>query len=73
MIQIRNVPDSVHRVLKARAAAAGVSLSDYLLQEVRRSAQRPTAEQMRERLAKLTPVELDESPEQAVRAIRDGR
>lgn len=30
MIQIRNVPEAVHRKLKARAACAGMSLSDYL-------------------------------------------
>ena len=38
MIQIRNVPDDLHRTLKARAAKAGMSLSDYLLDEVRRVA-----------------------------------
>ena len=42
MIQIRNVPDALHRRLKARAAEAGMSLSDYLLAELRRSAERPT-------------------------------
>lgn len=40
-IQIRNVPEAVHRTLRARAAAAGVSLSDYLLQEIARIAERP--------------------------------
>lgn len=40
-LQIRNVPDDVHRVLRSRAAAAGMSLSDYLLHEVTRVAARP--------------------------------
>ncbi|MBM3507613.1 MAG: hypothetical protein FJX64_07825 [Alphaproteobacteria bacterium] len=73
MIQIRNVPDALHRTLKARAAEAGMSLSYYLLAQARRIAERPTAEQMRERLRQLTPIESDESPEDAVRAERDAR
>ena len=39
MIQIRNVPDMVHRTLKARAAMAGMSLSDFLLTEIRQIAE----------------------------------
>ncbi|MGX6448153.1 FitA-like ribbon-helix-helix domain-containing protein [Patulibacter sp. S7RM1-6] len=50
LIQIRNVPEDVHRTLKARAAAAGVSLSDYVLREVERSARAPTAEELDERI-----------------------
>ena len=44
-IQIRNVPESIHRTLKARAAVAGVSLSDYLLDELRDLAELPTLEE----------------------------
>ena len=73
MIQIRNVPDPLHRTLKARAATEGMSLSDYCLGELRRFAERPTAEEMRERLAGRTPVRLKESPVAAVRAERDSR
>lgn len=40
-IQVRNVPDSVHRTLRTRAAAAGVSLSDYARGELERVAERP--------------------------------
>ena len=43
MIQLRNVPDALHRTLKARAALAGMSLSDFLVREIRKSAERPTA------------------------------
>jgi hypothetical protein len=47
MIQIRNVPDALHRQLKSRAALAGMSLSDYLLGELRRVAERPTLDELR--------------------------
>ena len=50
MIQLRNVPDSLHRQLKSRAAMAGLSLSDYLLSEIKEIAERPTLSEMRERL-----------------------
>lgn len=50
MIQVRNVPDALHRSLKARAAMAGMSLSDYLLGELREIAARPTLAEFRERL-----------------------
>jgi plasmid stability protein len=73
MIQIRHVPDALHRVLKARAAEAGMSLSDYLLAEARKIAERPTVEQMRARLRQLAPMETTESAAGAVRAERDAR
>ncbi len=50
MIQLRNVPDALHRSLKARAAMAGRSLSDYLLAEIKEIAERPTLAEFRERL-----------------------
>jgi plasmid stability protein len=50
MIQVRNVPDALHRSLKARAAMAGMSLSDYLLGELREIAERPTLAEFRARL-----------------------
>jgi antitoxin FitA len=56
MIQLRNVPDALHRTLKARAAMAGMSLSDYLLGEIREIAERPTLAELRERLHKHEPV-----------------
>ena len=73
MIQIRSVPDEVHRRLKAQAAMAGMSLSDYLLAEVRRMAERPTREELRARLASRRAVDLAVSPAEAVRAERDSR
>ena len=56
MIQVRNVPDVMHRTLKARAATAGMSLSDYLLGELREIAERPTLAEFRERLHARRPV-----------------
>ena len=73
MIQIRNVPDGLHRKLKSRAALAGMSLSDYLLQQIREVAERPTMEEMRARLARRAPVKLSEDTADAVRAERDSR
>lgn len=73
MIQIRNVPDALHRRLKSRAALAGMSLSDYLLQQIREVAERPTIEEMRARLARRSPVSVSIDPVNAVRAERDSR
>jgi len=73
MIQIRNVPDGLHRHLKARAAMAGMSLSDYLLREIRRVAERPTVDELRARLAAQPRTHLSISPADAIRAERDTR
>jgi plasmid stability protein len=70
-IEIRNVPDGLHRRLKSRAALAGMSLSDYLLAEVARTAQRPTLEEMRARLQRRARVTVSVAPEDAIRAERD--
>jgi len=71
MIQIRNVPDSLHRKLKARAAMEGMSLSDYLMDEIRRSAERPTLKELRERLSKRAPLTPSVPPAEAVRDERN--
>jgi antitoxin FitA len=71
MIQIRNVPDKLHRQLKSRAALAGMSLSDYLLGEIRRVAERPTLDELRVRLERRSETTLSVEPAQAVRAERD--
>jgi antitoxin FitA len=73
MIQLRNVPDELHQVLKARAAMEGMTLSDYLIAEVRRIAERPTPREMRERLLSRTPVTPTVAPADAIRAERDSR
>jgi antitoxin FitA len=73
MIQIRNVPEPLHRELKARAARAGMSLSDYLLQELRKVAEVPTLEQMLERLAQRDPVTPATPAWEIIREERDSR
>lgn len=73
MIQIRHVPDRLHRTLKARAAREGRSLSDYLLREIERIAELPTPEEMKARLAGRSRVDLHPSPAEIVRAERDSR
>ena len=71
MIQIRNVPDALHRRLKSRAALAGMSLSDYLLSEIRHVAERPTLDELRTRLERRTGMTPSVGPAQAVRFERD--
>jgi len=73
MIQLRHVPDDLHRKLKARAALAGMSLSEYLLREIREMAERPTVAELRARLDRRTSVRLSLSPAKALRAERDAR
>jgi len=73
VIQLRNVPDALHRALKARAAMAGMSLSDYLLAEIREIAQRPTLAQLQKRMQRRQPVNLPEAAAAVVRAERDAR
>ena len=73
MIQLRHVPDDLHRKLKARAAMEGLSLSDYLIREIRQIAEKPTMSEMMERLARRKPVHLKTSPVEMIRALRDGR
>jgi plasmid stability protein len=70
MIQIRNVPDDVHRTLKVRAAEAGMSLSDYLREELIRRASIPTAQELARRVRAREPVELTQSPAEIIREVR---
>ena len=70
MIQLRNVPDSLHRSLKARAAMAGMSLSEYLLSEIKEIAERPTLAELRSRLHTREAVTL---PLETARLVREAR
>lgn len=72
MIQLRNVPDGLHRALKARAALAGMSLSDYLLEEIRQTARRPTLQELQDRLRRRGRVSPRPTPAEAVREEREG-
>lgn len=73
MIQIRNVPDALHRALKARAAMMSMSLSDYLLLEFKEIAERPTLAEFRERLHARKPVSALPDTARLVREERDSR
>jgi plasmid stability protein len=73
MIQVRNVPDAVHRRLKARAAEEGLSLSEFLLGELRRVAERPSRAELLARIEGRDPVKLPTSAARLVRAERDAR
>ena len=73
MIQIRNVPEPLHRTLKSRAAQAGMTLSDYLLAEVREVADLPTVAELTERIRQRTPTDLKSSAAAVIRRHRNAR
>jgi antitoxin FitA len=73
MIQIRNVPDDVHREIKARAARAGMSLSDYLKREVERLVATPSVEDLLARIRSRERPQISESIVDIIRAERDSR
>jgi len=73
MIQIRNVPDGLHRRLKSRASLEGLSLSGYLLREIEEVASRPTLQELAERLAGRTAVKYKVSPAEILREERGRR
>jgi plasmid stability protein len=73
LLQIRNVPDDVHRRLKSRAALEGKSLSEFALAELQRSVEHPTRAEMIERLRSRSSVTAPEPADEAVRAERDAR
>ena len=73
MIQMRHVPDELHRTLKSRAAMEGLTLSDYLVREITKLAERPTTEELRRRISQRSPVAVKTKPAKAVRAERERR
>jgi len=73
MVQIRNVPDEFHRRLKARAAMEGMSMSDYILREIAKSLERPTRQEILERLRSRPIRHLKRSAAELVREERDTR
>lgn len=73
MVQIRNVPVEVHRRLKARAAVEGLSMSDYILRELRKALDRPSRQEVLERLRAGTPRRLKRAAAELVREERDSR
>lgn len=71
MVQVRNVPVEFHRRLKARAAVEGMSMSDYILREVGKALDRPTRQEVLERLRSGTVRQLRRRAAEVIRAERD--
>ncbi|MGH2761014.1 MAG: FitA-like ribbon-helix-helix domain-containing protein [Thermoleophilaceae bacterium] len=71
LVQIRDLPEPVHRTLKARAAASGTSLSEYLRSLLAREASRPTPEELAARAATRGRVHPPEPSERSVRRLRE--
>jgi len=70
-MQAKDVPDEVHRTLKARAALSGLSLNEYLSRELVRLAGRPSPEELLRQLHDVPPADLTESPVTTLRRMRD--
>ena len=73
MVQIRNVPPEFHRRLKARAAMEGMSMSEYILREVGKALERPTRQEVLDRLRTRPARRLSRSAAAVIRAERDAR
>ncbi|MEX0673439.1 MAG: hypothetical protein WD067_01620 [Gaiellaceae bacterium] len=71
MIQIRNVPEALHRKLKAQAAERGLTLSDYLLRMAEREAGKPTIEELADRIRQQSGGTLRIDTASIVRSLRD--
>lgn len=71
MIQIRNVPDGLHRELKARAAQSGMTLSNYLLDEIREVAVKPSMQQWLDGVSRLEAVETSLTSSEAIHLERE--
>ena len=71
MIQIRNVPSKVHRALKARAALAGKSMSELILEELQTMLALPSEQELRERLEQAEPFAMKKSSAGLIRRERD--
>ncbi|HTT63325.1 MAG TPA: hypothetical protein VMG35_15830 [Bryobacteraceae bacterium] len=73
MIQVRDVPENLHRTLKSRAAREGMSLSDFIKRELVRVAERPTMQEWLERTGKAKPIPAKTSAARIIRELRDER
>lgn len=73
MIQIRGVPDDVHRILKARAAREGMSLSDFIKRELAHTVERPMVREWLDRTAEAKPIQSKRTAAEVIRELRDSR
>lgn len=71
MVQIKDVPDDVHRILKARAALAGLTLTEYARRSLEEAARRPSRDELVAELSAIEPVDTGESAAEALARIRD--
>jgi plasmid stability protein len=71
LLQVRDLPEDVHRTLKARAAASGSSLSEYVRTLLARAAERPTPEELAARIRARGVVQRAEPSDRSVRRLRD--
>ena len=72
-VQIRSLPEAAHRKLKVRAAKEGLSMSDYLKRLIDRDLERPSWDEVKARMRKLTPLDLPETTAEMIRHERDSR
>ena len=70
MIQVRDVPDEMHRTLKARAAREGMSLSDFIKRELRHSVEKPTLQEWLERTRHIKPLVTKRTSVEVIRKMR---
>ena len=73
MIQVRNVPESLHRRLKTRAASEGVSMSHYILREIERALERPSRRELLQAIQAQPEGELDQAPADVLHEERGRR
>ena len=73
MLQVRNVPDALHRRLKMRAASKGQTLTDYVLETLKRVDREPSIDEWLEEVRKLPATRLSASPAELIRKARDSR
>jgi plasmid stability protein len=73
MLQIRSVPSELHRRLKARAAMEGLSMSDFVLREIRKALERPMREEVLARLRARPVRQVRSRGADVIRAERDSR
>jgi antitoxin FitA len=73
MLQVRSVPSELHRRLKARAAMEGMSMSDFVLREIRKALDRPTREEILARLRARPVRRIRTRPADVIRSERDSR
>ena len=73
MIQVRNVPENLHSILKLRAAREGMSLSDFVRRELERVAERPSMKEWLEQTRHRTPIRTKQSAVQVIRELRNDR